>query len=108
MFLMAAAFEESALRGYLQFTLKRGIGFWWAALVLSAAFGLAHPVNTGENRVGIGSDFDGVDNDLPSAAVMRRAPSAATVHPVCRPGLRAQTPHSHRRAVRDDFSDRDR
>jgi membrane protease YdiL (CAAX protease family) len=53
MFLMAAAFEESALRGYLQFTLKQGIGFWWAALVLSAVFGLAHLVNTGENRIGI-------------------------------------------------------
>jgi uncharacterized protein len=53
MFLMAAAFEESALRGYLQFTLQRGIGFWWAALALSAVFGLLHLVNTGENRVGI-------------------------------------------------------
>jgi membrane protease YdiL (CAAX protease family) len=53
MFLMAAAFEESALRGYLQFTLRRGIGFWWGALLLSIIFGLAHLVNAGENRVGI-------------------------------------------------------
>jgi membrane protease YdiL (CAAX protease family) len=53
MFLMAAAFEESALRGYLQFTLRRGIGFWWGALLLSVMFGLAHLGNAGENRVGI-------------------------------------------------------
>jgi uncharacterized protein len=53
MFVMAAAFEESALRGYLQFTLQRGIGFWWTALALSAVFGLLHLVNAGENRVGI-------------------------------------------------------
>jgi membrane protease YdiL (CAAX protease family) len=53
MFLMAAAFEESALRGYLQFTLKRGFGFWWAALLLSVVFGLAHLVNAGEDPVGI-------------------------------------------------------
>jgi membrane protease YdiL (CAAX protease family) len=53
MFLMAAAFEESALRGYLQFTLKRGMGFWWAALLLSVVFALGHLVNAGENPVGI-------------------------------------------------------
>ena len=35
MFLMVAVFEESTLRGYLQFTLTRGIGFWWGALLLS-------------------------------------------------------------------------
>lgn len=53
MFLMTAAFEESALRGYLQYTLKRGIGFWWGALVLSVVFGLSHLANAGENPVGI-------------------------------------------------------
>jgi membrane protease YdiL (CAAX protease family) len=53
MFLMAAAFEESALRGYLQFTLRRGIGFWWAALLLSVVFALGHLGNAGENRIGL-------------------------------------------------------
>ncbi len=31
-FLFVGIFEESLLRGYLQYTLARGIGFWWAAL----------------------------------------------------------------------------
>ena len=53
MFLMAAAFEESALRGYLQFTLRRGIGFWWAALLLSVVFAVGHLGNAGENRIGL-------------------------------------------------------
>ena len=53
MFLMAAGFEESALRGYAQFTLRRGIGFWWGALLLSVLFGLSHLANAGENPVGI-------------------------------------------------------
>jgi len=41
-FLMVAFFEESTLRGYLQFTLTRGIGFWWGALLLSLLFGFSH------------------------------------------------------------------
>jgi uncharacterized protein len=53
MFLMVAAFEESALRGYLQFTLNRGIGFWWGALLLSVLFGFTHRVNPGETPVGL-------------------------------------------------------
>ncbi len=40
-FLMVAFFEESTLRGYLQFTLTRGIGFWWGALLLSLLFGFS-------------------------------------------------------------------
>lgn len=53
MFLMAALFEETALRGYLQFTLTRGIGFWWAALLLSLLFGFSHGTNPGETHVGL-------------------------------------------------------
>jgi membrane protease YdiL (CAAX protease family) len=37
-FLLTALFEESLLRGYLQSTLTRGVGFWWAAVLLSLAF----------------------------------------------------------------------
>lgn len=40
--LLIGFFEESAHRGYLQFALTRAIGCWWAALMLSAAFGLGH------------------------------------------------------------------
>jgi uncharacterized protein len=53
MFLLTAVFEESTLRGYLQFTLTRGIGFWWGALLLSLLFGFAHGTNPGETHVGL-------------------------------------------------------
>jgi membrane protease YdiL (CAAX protease family) len=52
-FLLVGFFEESLLRGYAQFTLARGIGFWWAALLLSAVFGLGHLGNNGESPLGI-------------------------------------------------------
>jgi hypothetical protein len=52
-FLMTAVFEESTLRGYLQFTLTRGVGFWWGALLLSLLFGFAHGTNSGETHVGL-------------------------------------------------------
>lgn len=52
-FLMVALCEESALRGYLQFTFSRGIGFWWGALLLSVAFGALHGSNVGETPVGL-------------------------------------------------------
>jgi len=52
-FLMVAVFEESTLRGYLQFTLTRGIGFWWGALLLSVLFGFSHGTNPGETPVGL-------------------------------------------------------
>jgi len=48
MFLLVGLFEEFWLRGYTQYTLARGIGFWPAALVLSLAFGLIHLRNDGE------------------------------------------------------------
>ena len=50
---LAGLFEESMLRGYLQFTLTRGIGFWWGALLLSILFGFAHGNNPGETPVGL-------------------------------------------------------
>jgi membrane protease YdiL (CAAX protease family) len=53
MFLVVAVFEESTLRGYLQFTLTRGIGFWWGALLLSLLFGFSHGTNPGETPVGL-------------------------------------------------------
>lgn len=52
-FLLVALFEESTLRGYLQFTLTRGMGFWWAALIFSFLFGFAHRTNSGESPVGL-------------------------------------------------------
>jgi uncharacterized protein len=52
-FLIVGVFEESTLRGYLQFTLTRGIGFWWGALLLSFLFGFSHGTNPGETPVGL-------------------------------------------------------
>lgn len=53
MFLIVGLFEESLLRGYLQFTLTRGIGFWWGALLLATLFGSMHGSNSGESPVGL-------------------------------------------------------
>lgn len=67
-FLLVALFEEYLLRGYLQFTLSRGLasifdtfdtahsrayGFWTAALLLSFVFGLNHHENPGESPLGL-------------------------------------------------------
>lgn len=52
-FLGTGIFEESLLRGYLQYTMTRGVGFWWGALVFSLLFGLGHTTNTGESPVGL-------------------------------------------------------
>ncbi|HUB02645.1 MAG TPA: type II CAAX endopeptidase family protein [Terriglobales bacterium] len=51
-FLLSAIAEEFLYRGYAQFTLATGIGFWPAAVVLSALFGFGHLSNKGENIVG--------------------------------------------------------
>lgn len=53
MFVFVGMFEEFFLRGYPQFTLARGMGFWPAALVLSCAFGLIHLRNGGEQWPGL-------------------------------------------------------
>jgi membrane protease YdiL (CAAX protease family) len=52
-FLCVGLAEESLLRGYLQYTLARGIGFWWAALLLSVTFGALHGHNVGESPIGL-------------------------------------------------------
>jgi uncharacterized protein len=46
--LATAIAEEFGLRGYLQYTLTCGIGFWPAAVVTSILFGLAHLGTPGE------------------------------------------------------------
>ena len=71
-FLLVALLEETLLRGYLQFTLARGLGsilramkpsanvseskafgFWSAAFLLSLIFGLGHGSNPGESPLGL-------------------------------------------------------
>lgn len=44
--------EEFMFRGYAQFTLSTGIGFWPAAVLWSALFGFGHLGNSGENWAG--------------------------------------------------------
>ena len=51
-FVIASLCEEFLCRGYLQFTLASGIGFWPAAIVMSGLFAFGHRFNTGENLVG--------------------------------------------------------
>jgi len=51
-FVVVGLFEEFTFRGYLQFTLADGIGFWPAAWILSVGFGAVHLMNTGESSVG--------------------------------------------------------
>jgi uncharacterized protein len=52
-FIVVGLSEEFAFRGYLQFTLTTGIGFWPSAFLLSALFGLAHAGNPGESKFGL-------------------------------------------------------
>jgi membrane protease YdiL (CAAX protease family) len=52
-FVIVGLFEEFWLRGYTQFTLTQGIGFWPAALLLSAIFAALHFGNTGETWIGL-------------------------------------------------------
>jgi membrane protease YdiL (CAAX protease family) len=54
-FIIVGLAEEFAFRGYLQYTLTTGMGFWPTAILLSALFGLAHATNPGESKVGLGS-----------------------------------------------------
>jgi uncharacterized protein len=52
-FLLVGVFEEFTFRGYCQFTLAQGIGFWPAAGVLSFLFGALHLWgNIGESALG--------------------------------------------------------
>jgi membrane protease YdiL (CAAX protease family) len=68
-FLPVALFEEYLNRGYLQYTLTRGLsgfyqwafrirhsaalGFWTSAAIVSILFGLAHRSNPGESPIGL-------------------------------------------------------
>jgi len=52
-FLLVGIAEESATRGYLLFTLRRGINFFWGSIILSIGFGLVHLSNPGETPLGI-------------------------------------------------------
>jgi membrane protease YdiL (CAAX protease family) len=68
-FLLVALAEEYLVRGYLQFTLTRGLaglyrslfktqhseglGFWTAAVIFSTLFGLGHSNNQGESPIGL-------------------------------------------------------
>lgn len=52
-FFLVGMTEEFALRGYLLYTLARGIRFWPAAGLLAAAFGLLHKGNPGESPFGL-------------------------------------------------------
>jgi uncharacterized protein len=52
-FVIVGLGEEFAFRGYLQFTLTEGIGFWPSAILLSALFAFAHAGNTGESKFGL-------------------------------------------------------
>ena len=70
-FLLVGLVEEYMLRGYVQYTLSRGLaslysmlfdtqhgetlGFWTAAAVLSFLFGFAHGSNAGESAIGLWS-----------------------------------------------------
>ena len=52
-FLLVALSEEFLLRGYSLFTLTEAMGFWPAAVLLSAIFGAIHTGNEGESGMGI-------------------------------------------------------
>jgi len=52
-FILVGLAEEFTFRGYLQYTLTTGIGFWPSAILLSALFGLAHLGNPGESTPGL-------------------------------------------------------
>ncbi len=54
MYLVGIA-EEFMLRGYSQFTLTTGLGFWPAAALLSLVFAALHLPNPGETKLGISS-----------------------------------------------------
>ena len=49
--------EEFLFRGYMQYTLAEGIGFWPAAVILSLLFAGVHQTNPGENWVGVANIF---------------------------------------------------
>ncbi len=55
LFTFVGLFEEFMFRGYVQYTLGDGIGFWASGILLSVGFGAAHLGNPGEGLVGAAS-----------------------------------------------------
>ena len=55
LFVFVGFFEEFLFRGYTQYTLADGIGFWPASFLLSVGFGAVHLSNPGEGWVGAAS-----------------------------------------------------
>jgi hypothetical protein len=51
-FLLVGFFEEFTFRGYIQYTLTAGIGFWPAAAITCVIFAGLHLGNPGENWIG--------------------------------------------------------
>jgi membrane protease YdiL (CAAX protease family) len=56
-FVIVGVSEEFLFRGYLQYTVASGIGFWPAAVVTSGVFTLAHVGNAGESPIGLANVF---------------------------------------------------
>jgi uncharacterized protein len=56
-FVLVGIAEEFSFRGYAQFTLTTGVGFWPSAFLFSALFGAVHLGNEGEGWVGALSVF---------------------------------------------------
>ena len=56
-FFLVALSEEALLRGYLLFTLARGMGWFWSSILLSLAFSAIHLQNHGENVFGLTAVF---------------------------------------------------
>jgi membrane protease YdiL (CAAX protease family) len=52
-FMIVGIAEETMFRGYLLFTLSRGLNFFWAAVIMSIFFGAIHSTNAGETPVGV-------------------------------------------------------
>jgi uncharacterized protein len=52
-FFFVGVFEEFTFRGYAQFTLTTGLGFWPAALITCLLFAGGHLSNPGENIIGV-------------------------------------------------------
>jgi membrane protease YdiL (CAAX protease family) len=52
-FVVVGLFEEFAFRGYAQFALTQGFGFWLASLATSLTFGAVHLTNPGETWIGV-------------------------------------------------------
>lgn len=52
-FLVVGLCEEFMVRGYVQYTLTSGIGFWPAAFVMCGMFAFGHSFNSNETAVGV-------------------------------------------------------